>query len=637
MRYFALVLLLLVSCTPSAPAPKRDAGPPKLAALVPIDDSHPWVFEDWRETSATSEYHHGSPCFREPVPVPPNDTSTCHGAQGSLSCDGGWSVSISGSKATARTTWAPSCVYEVQGLARPLPPQHGRFLRVLDAKARTSRRIVLAASRSPQQEALAACTGPQGQWYCPKIHRPLAATGAQPIIPASWTVGHWYIDPSNASGCASDSNSGTSATCGASGVGPLVSWQELNVHRWGCAGVPTACPRIQQNTILSYLSSVTNVSDTIVTAPSIELGTYMAIECALGTAQQSATGTLNTVTSKLRTSNQALSSTFTVTSGATAVGQLVVNTTHSNSRAWIVTSGGLLTQPLAPITAPVPFPPTLTEVDTWAHGDSFVAYTPMTVYIASIAPVVTGLDNNLDTGFYVLDCNNPYDPTNTNGIGSTFTMGMDVTVAESSLGRVASMASQGTAWDASLNVFSNGSGSYTAARVDAGLDIIFGGGTLATLEGSIALTYDYDYVFSGANEFYISYGDQPNIATAYIDTGSSIVAEPPGGVWSSAQSLGTASIYGPGSIKVLGPGNITYGPEHNATQTFPIANTGSGGGGLFIGTSSTACSHSNASPDVISCGIPITTVNLDAAQSSSAFGGNAFIPGQGSITATAFQ
>ena len=48
-----------------------------------------------------------------------------------------------------------------------------------------------------------------------------------------------------------------------------------------------------------------------------------------------------------------------------------------------------------------------------------------------------------------------------------------------------------------------------------------------------------------------------------------------------------------------------------------------------------ACSHSAASPDVVSCGISITAAHLDAAQGAAGFGGNAVAQqGIGSITNT---
>ena len=139
-----------------------------------------------------------------------------------------------------------------------------------------------------------------GGWACPAVKRPLMATGQTPIIPPSWTVPNWYIDPQNTTTCASDSNSGTSATCGGAGIGPIVTYQELNVHRWGCQGDPSACPRLSPKHDAQLPQQADERGGLVFFDPSIELGGYAAVVCPLGSAQQIATGTLNVVTLKNR-------------------------------------------------------------------------------------------------------------------------------------------------------------------------------------------------------------------------------------------------------------------------------------------------------------------------------------------------
>ena len=120
--------------------------------------------------------------------------------------------------------------------------------------------------RTPQQIAQAACgTRCKGAMTKPLV----AVSGSQPILPPSWTVPTWHINPANSIGCASDTNSGTSASCTGgcsgsvctSGIGPLLTYQELNVHRLGCQGNPTLCPRWRQSTSIIYDSSQTNATD----------------------------------------------------------------------------------------------------------------------------------------------------------------------------------------------------------------------------------------------------------------------------------------------------------------------------------------------------------------------------------------
>jgi hypothetical protein len=89
--------------------------------------------------------------------------------------------------------------------------------------------------------ASAACRGSNGSWHCAdpsnkngQIAAPLMASGnatAAQCGPAC-TVPTWYIDVNNTSGCASDSNSCTSAGCAGAGIGPCLSLGQI-VERTG--------------------------------------------------------------------------------------------------------------------------------------------------------------------------------------------------------------------------------------------------------------------------------------------------------------------------------------------------------------------------------------------------------------------
>ncbi len=104
-----------------------------------------------------------------------------------------------------------------------------------------------ADTRSADQIAVAACTSPSGEWRC-SVPRPktFAASGSQPVIPASWTVSNWYFDPANSSGTASDANN-----CTTSGT-PCSTWGEIWVHRLGAGN-----PQLQQATTFNQLSAQT--------------------------------------------------------------------------------------------------------------------------------------------------------------------------------------------------------------------------------------------------------------------------------------------------------------------------------------------------------------------------------------------
>lgn len=88
----------------------------------------------------------------------------------------------------------------------------------------------------------------------------------------------------------------------------------------------------------------------------------------------------------------------------------------------------------------------------------------------------------------------------------------------------------------------------------------------------------------------------------------------------------TGGASGTGVVTVDGSARWSYA---GATAT----NTFLSGIGLRINNLGlTACSHTGAAPDVINCGITLNQTNLDAAASSTGFGGLAFMPGGGSFS-----
>jgi hypothetical protein len=267
-------------------------------------------------------------------------------------------------------------VSAVEHAAMRTPEPPSRF----DRRARgTVRAPAPPDMRTPSQLAAAACGGRCVGTAIPKL---LMASTETPIIPPSWTVPNWYVDPANSSGVASDSNSGTAATGAAgSGIGPLLTFQELNVHRWGCIGTPNACPRLRQSTTVTFLSSQTTNADPVYFSPSEENGAQFLVQGVLTSAQQVCSTTLSAVTAKNRATPQLLKATFTSCAGA-AVNQLVVNTTHP-SRAWTYAASGggwLMSQPMTPANPTAGFS-TPTEVDTWASTDAVVVYNPVQVNI----------------------------------------------------------------------------------------------------------------------------------------------------------------------------------------------------------------------------------------------------------------
>lgn len=242
--------------------------------------------------------------------------------------------------------------------------------------------------------------------------RKLGAT-LNPVPPTVLTP-QWYIDPANSTGCASDSNNGTSATCtGQPGIGPLSSWYALDVYRWGCEFGQMQCPRIgatiagdasvAPNVTVTFLSSQGDTSDPVVANPDLENGKWLAI---VGNLTAQTTGVLASVTAKNRATPQLLQAAVTNADGGVglaAVNQLIVDTTHpSHAFTSSLVSGSTyaITQPLVAI-APGGFTGGATEVDTWANGDAVAVYTPVTVNLARLSPNVTDFNGSLGNGLYV--------------------------------------------------------------------------------------------------------------------------------------------------------------------------------------------------------------------------------------------
>lgn len=468
-----------------------------------------------------------------------------------------------------------------------------------------------AKTRSPTEIAQAACNG---RCKGAQVNRLLGAE-ATPVIPASWTVPNWYRDIANSTGCASDTNSGTAATCtggcvGAtcpSGIGPVQTYQEIAIHRWG-----TYAPRLQQATTLTGLSSDTTANDPIYWTPYHELGGYSQIQGVLGTAQQICSTTLSAVTAKNRATPQLLTVTFASCAGA-AANMLVVNSTHA-SRATIYKAGSgsswVMSQPQAPQTPPYfPLFPAPTEVDTWAVGDAVIVYQPVALNVVQYAPTQTsynGSEDNLGFAYQFA----VYDP---NGAGSDDlfiglgTVWQDVQIQRFTLWGDRVTADQNTIWiDVSLE---GGAESVVTPTFQDTFGGIIAGGVLSYIGN--------DAILVGDNA--IRFGD---VARVYIESGGKL---------SSYQ----ASIVLPESSSgpfVWGPGIFDVGEASTQLSGSTFTSTFLNTGGVTLGGQTTACSYTVATPSVINCGITINPTNLDAAASSTGFGKKAFLPGGPSLT-----
>jgi len=280
-------------------------------------------------------------------------------------------------------------------------------------------------TRTAVQIAMAAC--PPGRCKGSAIKPLLAGPTNQPIIPASYTVPAWTIDPANSLGCASDTNSGTSATCSGgcsgstcpSGIGPLLTWQELSVHRWGFQGGLCPTPRLQQNTSITFISNDTN-ADPVSFCPQSELGTNALLLGNLGTGQQVCTGTISAVTSISRGAVATGLTQLTLPCNA-AVGDLVFDSTQ-NAYFWTYKVNGAAPAyfTTTPVTLSTPGAAFTVTSKTLSSGDSVTVYSPVTVNVIEFSPfyvqdtsTVFSYMSNLTVAF----SGNQRDPIALRGVG----------------------------------------------------------------------------------------------------------------------------------------------------------------------------------------------------------------------------
>ena len=238
----------------------------------------------------------------------------------------------------------------------------------------------------------AACTDRTGKWVC-STHQPPKKVGLSinsSAPPTAWSVPFWAVDNQNVTGCASDSNTCTSATCGSTGVGPCLTWAQINDVRMGCGGGLVACPQINGSVVANWqVEFVSNDTvDQIFLYPSFYNGAQG--EVFGGTPTGCTTTTLASVTAGGPPSRTALWL-AAPTAGTFAAGYFITDATHPGAAwAYKVSSGSIwqLTQPEARTTNPPVVLSVPTELTTWANGDT-VTYCPSQVTVNLIKTLPT--------------------------------------------------------------------------------------------------------------------------------------------------------------------------------------------------------------------------------------------------------
>lgn len=434
--------------------------------------------------------------------------------------------------------------------------------------------------------------------------------------PASWSQAAWFIDPSNASTCASDSN----ATCGQSTCtagppgtkdGPCLSYAQI-ASRWG-----TYAPRLMQSTTLTWISSQSaTLFDPVYFTPYIEGLSQVTLQGSLVAA---GTATLGTVTAKvISTSGNLLQSTLTgVTGTAGVVGQFVIDTTHA-SRAWVYGAGPpvVFSQP---VTTFAPGGSPGSEVN-WTNGgnsgDAVTFYSPPAADIVVFMPILvnavsTAAKNNafifnltgLGTGAQHLD------PTLLNAW---------VSVSESRLSNLVEFTNPLVAhpqdylynsfWDDGLQMSTTVSTSPSISML-AG---VFGlpGGTIRNFVVSSAFVA-FDPIINVATPIL----NATNFQSTYLETGSTVNVD-------GFLSIGN-TVWGPGAVNVQQIGRLAYPSGASAAVANLLWQ-----GGIQANGQTKVCSSPPVDAAAPACNLTLSATQLDT--SLGAVSGCLYVPGGGS-------
>lgn len=444
---------------------------------------------------------------------------------------------------------------------------------------------------------------------------------ASPIIPASWTVPAWFIDPANSSTTASDNNNcTTSATA-------CRTYQEIAVHRWG-----TFSPILQQPTTITLLSSLASDVDPIIATPFMANSSYLAIQ-GTAVATTSATFTLVAAKSRVAGANSLLIGSFSA--GTPAAGVMVENTTHP-SRAYVYTTAGganwNITQPMVkqalPSTVSAP-----AEVDTWASGDTVLLSSPIVVNISIFEPIFA------DSNFVTSASGFLYNLTiqTAPGIGGTALIGPGVQVQEcvatGNMDFVGYTAGQPNTQAIGKPALLN-SMSRNAVTCGPGTGLNVKGGALTnTTSVFCILNLDGDVIMGGIGQLK---GATGNWGFVYLDQNVQVNTS----LQFASGAYGGHVIYGnaTANMAVLNSSRMTMSGTFTAGWTAPALITP---GILLNGASLGHSVFTLANVDTMCGGIATTVAKLDAASSATCattgFGGTAYNPGGASAVSSASQ
>jgi hypothetical protein len=453
--------------------------------------------------------------------------------------------------------------------------------------------------------------GGASQWQLIAVTTPYVQT------PNSWAASAWFIDQSNKSGVASDTNSGTSR------AKPLLTGKEL-VRRWNGTVSPTLTAA---SCLITLMSGSPNDSDPLVFSPD-------CVECAFqvtaDTPTATATGVLAGVVANSITTNQALNATLPA---GTVAGSLIVNTSRVNSFARAFKSLGgnnwQISQPINPLAVPTTGNPV--QNNAWANGDAVNIFPPATNAVGSttvfncnitrFTPRVVGVNaafNNVPLLSNV-NCGD----TDVNGFGfDPIILAMGCQYYNCSFSRIFNLIGQPS--------FPFGTNFIGCDFGDAGIggflfqrtSFFAGSWRTNTANWPVGAFLDCGVMFFGT----LQPSDDISVigvGTAYVDGGALRSAGSSGLLFMVTSYNGNQpALYGTGGADSRAAWTYTT----SAVLSFPCA------GGLKIFGLSTAYSYATSAGTTTIHQVALTPANLDAAAGAAGFGGYAVWPNVGCFT-----
>lgn len=218
-----------------------------------------------------------------------------------------------------------------------------------------------------------------------------------------WAQPAWFIDPTNSSTCASDTNNCAQSTCGAVGSnqGPCLTWNVGVLHN----KMGTNAPRLAQNTTLTWLEGPAplpgGTPDYVFFAPTIAAASDVIMQC-VGRGAVVGSGTITVVQSINPLANPPTDLELTFTGTApTNGGNLIVDTTRG-SQAWVLynPTGAqwAVSQPMNSAAPPLHNNCGFIAQDNgWTTGDSVTIYATggCSVPLMQVTPAYEQTNNNV--------------------------------------------------------------------------------------------------------------------------------------------------------------------------------------------------------------------------------------------------